>query len=103
MHQHTIRTGCAAVCARIPAKKEGMLSCRAHLQFRDEAEATGKLVSARHPVARMVSDVGMRIAAVAQEDVDGHPIEHMKVQALIMMRSLRTSLEPEWSVQSGCK
>ena len=80
-----------------------MLSCRAHLQFRDEAEATGKLVSARHPVARMVSDVGMRIAAVAQEDVDGRPIEHMKVQALIMMRSLRISPEPKWLVNSDCK
>ena len=77
--------------------------CQAHLQFRDEAEATGKLVSARHPVARMVSDVGMRIAAVAQEDIDGRPIEHMKVQALIMVLFLRISFEREWSAKSGCK
>ena len=49
-------------------------------QFRDEAEAAGKLLPARHPVSRAVREVGLRIAAVAQEDIDGQPIKHMKVQ-----------------------
>ena len=49
-------------------------------QFRDEAEAAGKLLPARHPVSRAVREVGLRIAAVAQEDIDGQPIKHMQVQ-----------------------
>ena len=56
-------------------------------QFRDEAEAAGKLLPARHPVSRAVREVGLRIAAVAQEDVDGQPIQHMKVQHLCMTLS----------------
>ena len=53
-------------------------------QFRDEAEASGKLLPARHPVSRSVRDVGLRIAAVAQEDMDGKPIQHMKVRQVFI-------------------
>ncbi len=38
----------------------------------------------------------MRIAAVAQEDVDGRPIEHMKVQALVVLLSLGVFSEADW-------
>ena len=70
------------------------------MQFRDEAEAAGKLLPARHPVSRAVREVGLRIAAVAQEDVDGRPIQHMKVQHLCRFLHLicRTSQEQEFQV-----
>jgi len=50
------------------------------VQFKDEAEATGKLLPVRHPLSQRVRQIGLRIAAVAQKDVDGRPVEHMKVQ-----------------------
>ena len=63
------------VCCSAAASRLHLLA-----QFRDEAEAAGKLLPARHPLSRAVREVGLRIAAVAQEDVDGQPIQHMKVQ-----------------------
>ena len=49
------------------------------MQFKQEAEAKGTLLPARHPASRLVSKIGMRIAGVAQMDDHGQPIKHMKV------------------------
>ena len=50
------------------------------MQFKQEAEANGTLLPARHPASRLVSKIGMRIAGVAQTDNHGQPIKHMKVR-----------------------
>lgn len=53
--------------------------CEGDVQFKQEAEANGTLLPARHPASRLVSKIGMRIAGVAQTDNHGQPIKHMKV------------------------
>ena len=62
------------------------------MQFKQEAEAKGTLLPARHPASRLVSKIGMRIAGVAQTDNHGQPIKHMKVQPLVLMSLDRAGL-----------